>query len=157
MANMRIPENVSIDQPVEPGLTRREAVRNGAKLIAGVGMGAQIMAATGADTAIARGVRGVASATRDKPGYGPLVKVKGADLSLPKGFRVFKFGEAGSRMSDGLPTPKHHDGTTAFDDGKHRIRLLRNQENASAGKALSKHRAYDRVAQGGVTTSLFDT
>jgi secreted PhoX family phosphatase len=157
MANMRIPEGVSIDEPGRPAMTRREAVRNGALLVAGAGMGAQIMAATNADTAVARGVRRVAGATRDKPGYGPLVRVKGADFSLPKGFRVFKFGAAGTRMSDGLPTPKHHDGTTAFADGKHRIRLLRNQENASAGKSIGKHRAYDRAAQGGVTTSLFDT
>jgi secreted PhoX family phosphatase len=157
MANMRIPEGVSIDEPSEPGLTRREAVRNGALYVASAGLGAQIMAATGADTAVARSVRSVAGATRNKPGYGPLVKVKGADFSLPKDFTVVKFGEAGSKMSDGLRVPKHHDGTTAARSGRHAVRILRNHENAAPGKSISKRNAYDRTARGGVTSTVFDT
>jgi uncharacterized protein len=41
--------------------------------------------------------------------------------------------------------------------GGGRIRLIRNQEGYDPGRALGKRRAYDRVAQGRVTTSLFDT
>ena len=159
MANVRKPK----DGPMSPGgeypelagMTRRETLANGAKLIIGAGIGAQIMAATGADTAIARQVRTVAASTANKPGYGPLVD-KGP-FKLPAGFDVFTFGKAGDPMSDGLKTPKHHDGSAVFRAGKDRLTLMRNQENAGHGKALGKHNAYDRHAKGGVTTSLFDT
>ena len=58
MANVRIPEGDPSDHDDHAaGLTRRETLANGAKLVIGAGIGAQIMAATGAETAIARQVR----------------------------------------------------------------------------------------------------
>ena len=59
-------------------MTRRDAIRrgtllDGAELVVGAGIGAQIMAATGADT-VAKQVRSVAASAANKPGYGPLVR-----------------------------------------------------------------------------------
>lgn len=152
MARMRIPVD---HHEALPGMTRRVALRRSAELIAGLSVGAQVMAATGADTAFAGQVRDAARRVH-KPGYGPLVKHTG-EMSLPADFHVRSFGVAGSRMSDGLPTPRFHDGTTCFGVGDGRVRLLRNHEGYDPGHALGKRNAYDRVAQGGVTTSLFDT
>lgn len=137
--------------------TRREALRGGARLVAGASIGAQVMAATGADTALARTMRDVAARAAGKPGYGPLIADPAAGFSLPAGFRVVRFGAAGTPMSDGNKTPNFHDGTTAADAGNGRVALIRNHEGSDPGKALGKVKAYDRVAQGGVTTSLFDT
>jgi len=141
--------------PELEGITRRETLKNGAKLVLAAGIGSQIMASTGADTAVARQVRTIAARAGKKPGYGALVK-KGP-FQLPKGFEVFEFGKAGSMMSDGIRTPKHHDGSAVFKAKGSRLTLIRNQENAGHGKALGKKNAYDRHAKGGVTTSLFDT
>ena len=140
----------------ESGVTRRDAILNGAKLVAGAGIGAQIMAATGADTAIAKQVRSVASAGR-RTSPATARSSRPVRSQLPAGFQVFEFGKAGTPMSDGIKTPKHHDGSTLFDAGNDRLTLIRNQENAGSGKSLGKHNAYDRHAKGGVTTSLFDT
>jgi secreted PhoX family phosphatase len=139
-----------------PARTRRQAIQDGARLVAGTSIGLQVMAATGADQAAAKALRSLATHAADKPGYGPLVQSIG-DLSLPAGFRAVSFGAAGTPMSDGLKTPNFHDGSAAVDGGGGRIRLIRNQEGYDPGHALGKRRAYDRVAQGGVTTSLFDT
>src|SRR4029079_2257309 len=104
MANVRIPTEGPLAPGAEEqsGVTRRNAIRNGAKLVVGAGIGAQIMAATGADTAVAKQVRSVARAAANKPGYGPLVKT--GPFQIPAGFQVFSFGKAGSPMSDGLKT-----------------------------------------------------
>jgi uncharacterized protein len=152
MAQVRFPNT---DREPDPGLTRRDALRNGAALVAGAGIGAQVMAATGAGDAMASALRRAAGSAA-KPGYGPLVQHTG-EMSIPAGFHVISFGAAGTPMSDGLRTPNFHDGTTCFGDRGGRVRLIRNQEGYDRGHALGKHRAYDRVAQGGVTTSLFDT
>ncbi len=152
MARMRLPDD-HLETPT--GMTRRRALHRGAELIAGLGVGSQVMAATGADTALASQVRDAAGRVH-KPGYGPLVQHTG-EMSLPKGFHVTSFGAAGSPMSDGLPTPPCHDGTTCVGAGHGRFRLLRNHEGYDLGRSLGPRKAYDRVAQGGVTTSLFDT
>jgi secreted PhoX family phosphatase len=158
MANLRLraldDDNNNDDQG---RTTRREALRGGARLVAGASIGAQVMAATGADTALARTLRDTARRAADKPGYGPLIADPSVGFSLPEGFRVVRFGAAGSPMSDGSKTPNFHDGTTAADAGNGRVALLRNHEGSDPGRALGTTKAYDRVAQGGVTTSLFDT
>jgi secreted PhoX family phosphatase len=78
-------------------------------------------------------------------------------MSIPAGFHVNGFGRAGTRMNDGLRTPNAHDGMACFGGKRRRVRLLRNHEGYGRGHALGgKHRAYDRVAQGGVTMSLYD-
>ena len=68
MANVRRPTEGPMspggEYPETTGMTRRETLVNGAKLVAGAGIGAQIMAATGADTAIAKQVRSVAQPGR---------------------------------------------------------------------------------------------
>ena len=157
MANVRIPtEGPLADAEREDGQTRREALANGAKLVVGAGIGAQIMAATGAETAIADNLRSIASAAADKPGYGPLVR-KGP-MKVPQGFTVVQFGRRGDVMSDGIRTPRAHDGSAAFPTGKRdRVVHLRNHEEAGVGKSIGKRNAYDRIARGGVTASVFDT
>lgn len=140
----------------EGGMTRREAIHDGAKLVLAAGIGAQIMAATGAETAIAERVRGIAGRAADKPGYGPLVSTMHGKMMVPKGFEVFQFGVADSKMSDGLKTPRCHDGSTIFKDKQGRLTLIRNQELAGLGSAVGPKNAYDRNAKGGVTTTSFD-
>ena len=72
MARTRLPA----DHPeAENTITRRVALRRGAELIAGLSVGAQVMAATGADTAFAASVRRAAGRVH-KPGYGPLVSTR---------------------------------------------------------------------------------
>src|ERR1700754_3455436 len=139
----------------EPHVTRREALRRGAAFVAGASVGSQVLAATGAPGALAATVREVAPRAADKPGYGPLTQHTG-EFSIPAGFTVFSFGVAGTPMSDGLPTPNFHDAAAAVDGGNGRVTLIRNQEGYDPGKALGPANAYDRVAQGGVTTSLWD-
>jgi hypothetical protein len=79
-------------------------------------------------------------------------------MSLPKGFHYVHFGDAFTPMSDGFLTPPCHDGTTVFPEGKGIVRMIRNQEGYGQGKTRGgKFHAYDRVARGGVTSSLFDT
>jgi uncharacterized protein len=93
-------------------------------------------------------------------GYGPLVRA-GRELALPKGFGYKTFGRAGARMSDGLPTPGCHDGQALFHVGPHRVRLIRNHEldldiPKIKQRSLTHHRAYDRAAPAGCTSSLYD-
>jgi secreted PhoX family phosphatase len=137
-------------------MSRRETLAGAAKLVAGLSIGAQVMAATGADTALAQHVRDVAGRA-DKPGYGPLTNHTG-EMSLPEGFHYVHFGDAYTPMSDGFLTPPCHDGTTVFRAGKGVVRMIRNHEGYGQGKTRGgKFNAYDRVARGGVTSSLFDT
>ncbi len=138
------------------GRTRRAAIRDAAKLVVGAGAATQIMAATGANSAVAQTVREAARRV-SKPGYGPLVQHTG-EMSLPAGFTAIPFGEAFSRMDDGFRTPPCHDGTGTFHIGNGVVRLIRNHEGYGHGKARGgKFRAYDRVAKGGVTSLAFDT
>lgn len=136
--------------------TRREALHAGARAIAGLTIGSQVLAATGAPGAFAQSVRSLAGATRDKPGYGGLV-VRTGEMSLPEGFTAVGFGAAGEPMSDGLPTPGFHDGSAVVREGADSVRLIRNHEAETVGRALHTRNAYDRVATGGVTATVFDT
>ncbi|WP_433378466.1 alkaline phosphatase PhoX [Actinoplanes sp. CA-142083] len=93
-------------------------------------------------------------------GYGPL-KPAGKELALPAGFSYRTFGAAGTRMSDGLPTPRCHDGQAVFPAGRDRFRLIRNHEIDSdipniSLKSLGRINAYDRAAPAGCTSSLYD-
>lgn len=98
-------------------------------------------------------------------GYGPLRPSKAANanealLALPEGFHYTVFGRTGTPMSDGLPTPRGHDGMAAFADGKW-VRLVRNHEiNGMVGKdgvaVAGKGRSFDKLAGGGTTTLLID-
>jgi uncharacterized protein len=94
-------------------------------------------------------------------GYGPIAPVKdqrtGAELlALPRGFEYWSFGEVGSVMSDGRPTPPAHDGMAAFQHGR-KIHLVRNHEVRGLGVAFGPvDQAYDALAGGGCTITVFD-
>lgn len=158
MANLRLGTARSDrDEDAEASrTTRREVLRGAGRAVAGASVAAQVIAATGAQPALARRLRAVAAAA-GKPGYGPLIRNLAVGFSLPEGFHVVRFGAAGSPMSDGLATPNFHDGTTVVDAAPGQLRVIRNHEGFDPGKALGTTKAYDRVAQGGVTSSLFDT
>ncbi|MCO8275154.1 hypothetical protein M1L60_31695 [Actinoplanes sp. TRM 88003] len=70
----------------------------------GIGLvgGLVVPAGVGVEAAAAGG-------RRQGDGWGP-VKPAGQELALPDGFSYRTFGRAGSKMSDGLPTPGCHDG-----------------------------------------------
>lgn len=141
--------------PIGSSRSRREALVGAARVVAGLGIGAQILAATGAVDPASAATRALA-ARAGKPGYGPLVTRTG-EVSLPAGFTAVSFGAAGEEMTDGLPTPGFHDAAVAVPAGRGRVRLVRNHEGYDPGKAIGAKGAYDRVAQGGVTSSVFDT
>ncbi len=88
-------------------------------------------------------------------GYGPL-KPAGPVLELPEGFHYVRFGDEGSPMRGGAPTPPNHDGMAAFPAGPGTIRLVRNHEVHDVGQAFAD-RAYDPLAGGGTTTLVFDS
>ena len=92
-----------------------------------------------------------------RPGYGPLQFEPGKALALPKGFHYRRFGRAGSMMSDGLRTPTAHDGTGYFKGRRDTVWIARNHEGYHAGRAIGPRDAYDRIAQGGVTISHYNT
>jgi secreted PhoX family phosphatase len=77
-------------------------------------------------------------------------------LALPAGFEYWSFGEVGSTMSDGLPTPASHDGMAAF-SWHRKVRLVRNHEVRGAAPAFGPAgTAYDTSAGGGNTIIEFD-
>jgi secreted PhoX family phosphatase len=98
---------------------------------------------------------------RGRGTYGPIAPVAdhttGVELlALPAGFEYWSFGEVGSPMSDGLPTPAAHDGMAAFRWGR-KIRLVRNHEVRGPGTAFGPaDLAYDTGAGGGNTVIEFD-
>ncbi len=133
--------------------------------VSGIGLvGAGLSGAFGTEAAAAAAPTAHTPAPRrpksPTDGYGPLVRA-GKELSLPKGFSYRTFGAAGSRMSDGLPTPGCHDGQALFAAGHDRVRLIRNHEldldiPGITQKSLTSKHAYDRAAPAGVTSSLYD-
>jgi len=91
--------------------------------------------------------------------YGPL-RPAGPELALPEGFRYVRFGETGTPLSDGTPTPGRHDGMACFATRRRDlVRLVRNHELLGPRNDLSAWRAagdpahaYDPIAPGGTTT-----
>lgn len=97
--------------------------------------------------------RGIQAA--DNGGYGPLQPASpNGELLLPAGFSYVAFGQTGTPMSDGNPTPARHDGMAAFAGEDGTIRLVRNHEQ-SQGTAFASP-SYDPAAAGGTTTLVFD-
>jgi uncharacterized protein len=96
-------------------------------------------------------------------GYGP-VKPKPDQhgrlvLALPAGFTYVTFGDIGSPMSDGRPTPLALDGMAAFKGPRGTVRLIRNHEDRNlppAGSIEAGPGAYDQAAGGGTTTLDYD-
>src|ERR687897_1785178 len=131
-------------------LTRREVVQRGFASAATISIAEMLMACGGGDEAEPSTSAAGSTGEGSRPGYGPLTDEAGPLLLLPAGFRYVRFGEAGSKMSDGLATPTCHDGTGAFRGRGGQVILMRNQEGFHPGRALSRDNAYDPVAQGGV-------
>lgn len=96
---------------------------------------------------------GTAPGMRAKP-YGSL-RPAGPELALPEGFRYRAFGREGEVMSDGIATPRAHDGMAAFARPGDGVRLVRNHEDRSGpGEARplgDPALRYDPDAGGGVT------
>jgi secreted PhoX family phosphatase len=95
--------------------------------------------------------------------YGPPVPMPDQHgriiLALPKGFSYVTFGEIGSPMSDGRPTPLALDGMAAFAGPRGTVRLIRNSEDRNlppAGGIDAGPGAYDPAAGGGTTTLDYD-
>lgn len=149
-------------------LSRRAFLGRGAALT-GAGLCATTALQTlGAHAAWAQ--RGTESP--DRPGnpfgpYGPLRRQRARNtgeelLALPPGFFYFAFGETGSTMTDGNPTPIAHDGMAAFAGPGGTVRLIRNHEVRTApsspvGRVLGPESArYDQKGVAGTTTLDFD-
>ncbi|MCO8123064.1 PhoX family protein [Stieleria sp. TO1_6] len=80
-------------------------------------------------------------------------------LRLPEGFRYRTFGWTGDRMSDGVITPKAHDGMGVVLAEGNLLTLCRNHEISDDGPAWKSAAAglYDPMAQGGCTQLVFDS
>jgi secreted PhoX family phosphatase len=97
-------------------------------------------------------------------GYGPLKRKRDQHgrfvLALPAGFSYVTFGEIGSTMSDGRPTPLALDGMAAFKGPRRTVRLIRNSEDRNVppnpGGITAGPGAYDPLAGGGTTTLDYD-
>jgi secreted PhoX family phosphatase len=133
-------------------ITRRQALKQGIVGVAGLTVAERLLAYGGANDALA-----ALKPRSARPGYGPLQFGAGKPLALPKGFHYVRFGRAGTRMSDGIPTPPCHDGTGYFKGRGSTVWIARNHEGFHPGRAAGRRDAYDRVARGGVTVSHFDT
>ncbi len=80
-------------------------------------------------------------------------------LALPRGFSYVTFGDIGSPLSDGTPTPLALDGMAAFKGPRGTVRLIRNHEDRNVPPAASlptRPGAYDPLAGGGTTTLDYD-
>jgi uncharacterized protein len=133
-------------------ITRRQALKQGMLGAASLTVAERLLAYGGANEALA-----ALKPTDARPGYGPLQFEAGKPLALPKGFHYVRFGKAGKKMSDGIPTPPCHDGTGYFKGRGSTVWIARNHEGFHPGRAPGRRDAYDRVAQGGVTVSQFNT
>ncbi|MCZ8063904.1 alkaline phosphatase PhoX [Silanimonas sp.] len=95
-------------------------------------------------------------------GFGPLAPVADATtglplLKLPAGFSYRSFGWSTTPMSDGRPTPSHHDGMGIVHADGSRLTLVRNHEcDGEAGTFGDASMTYDPDVDGGTTTMVFD-
>ncbi len=95
-------------------------------------------------------------------GYGPLQptidQTTGLPLLLlPAGFEYLSFGWTGDIMSDGVPTPRGHDGMAAIRNNGGNVMLVRNHELTDGPSFAPPGATYDPVAGGGTTNLEFDT
>lgn len=78
-------------------------------------------------------------------------------LLLPEGFRYHTLGWATTPMSDGRPTPTHHDGMGIVHADGSRLTLVRNHECPGlAGSFGDAAMTYDPATDGGTTTMVLD-
>lgn len=79
-------------------------------------------------------------------------------LHLPPGFRYRSFGWTGMPMTDGRPTPSHHDGMGIVHADGARLTLVRNHECPGNGPSFADAAmTYDADMDGGTTTLVFDS
>ena len=137
-------------------LDRRAFLARGAAVASGTVVGSEALARLANRSALAD----MRAAAR---GYGPLRRM--ADqrgrfvLALPRGFSYVTFGDIGSPLSDGTPTPLALDGMAAFKGPRGTVRLIRNHEDRNVPPAASlpaREGAYDPLAGGGTTTLDYD-
>jgi secreted PhoX family phosphatase len=94
--------------------------------------------------------------------YGPLAPVVDGTtglplIELPAGFKYWTYGWAGSRMTDGIATPRRHDGMAVVAVKGNQLALVRNHEiNGLVPAAIPAPATYDPRAAGGCSTLLFD-
>jgi secreted PhoX family phosphatase len=144
-------------------LDRRSFLGRGA-LLAGGGL----LSATALERLTARSAHAQSRPKRkggaDGEGYGRLQRVRdqrGREiLALPAGFSYVTFGDIGSTMSDGNPTPLALDGMAAFPGPDGAVRLIRNHEDRNRPGAGSVRgdasKRYDPQGGGGTTTLDYD-
>jgi secreted PhoX family phosphatase len=137
-------------------MDRRAFLARSAAAASGTVVGSEALARLANRSALAdiraRG-RGYGKLKRKKDQHGRFV------LALPAGFSYVTFGEIGSPMSDGRPTPLAHDGMAAFVGPRRTVRLIRNSEDRNtppAGGITPTPGAYDMLAGGGTTTLDYD-
>ena len=126
------------------------------------GAGAMLTAAA-VDRLAARAALGATGADAAY-GYGPIQPTPDQHgrmvLALPAGFSYVTFGEIGSTMSDGHPTPLALDGMAAFPGPGGTVRMIRNHEdrNPPGGGSVGGDPAakYDASVGGGTTTLDYD-
>jgi secreted PhoX family phosphatase len=94
--------------------------------------------------------------------YGPLAPVIDGTtglplIELPAGFKYWTYGWAGSRMTDGVTTPRAHDGMAVVAIKGNQLALVRNHElNGLMPAAIPAPAIYNPRAAGGCSTLLFD-
>jgi secreted PhoX family phosphatase len=121
----------------------------------GIGLAAGPIEALGRMSTAWADTAGAAPWSPANGGYGRL-SAAGPVLDLPDGFRYVRFGDEGSPMAGGVPTPPSHDGMAVFPGQSGTVRLVRNHEIGEIGRAFARP-AYDPSATGGTTTLVFDT
>lgn len=138
-------------------MDRRAFLRDAGLKMAGAGLATSLWSTPLASYA-ARAAAGLDTRAHGNAGYGPLrVLSGGGDVLVPDGFTALRFGETGTPMSDGAPTPGRHDGMAAFATPEPGVvALVRNHEEFSLGGQFAPGAAYDTSAGGGTTTVRFD-
>jgi uncharacterized protein len=136
------------EQPIVPAVNRRDFMKGGA-----VSATAVSLCSLGVGKAFA------APFTND---YGPLAPVNDTItglplLQLPAGFTYSSYGWVGSKMSDGVTTPRAHDGMAVVAVKGNQVALVRNHElNALVPAAIPSPAVYNPRAAGGCSNLLFD-
>lgn len=149
------------------GVDRRSFLRVGGMAAGAMfsGTALQVLAARVAEAA-------PADARRDRPGanvdYGPIDAVAALNtgdrwLALPAGFEYTILTKTGAVMTDGLPTPRAHDGMGSFERSGGLTRLICNHEVRFGGTPATQGvfiipgaGSYDPSAGGGTTSIDFD-
>lgn len=137
-------------------MDRRAFLARSAAAASGTVVGTEALARLGNRAALAnlqRRGRGYGRLRRKRDQRGRFI------LALPAGFTYVTFGEIGSPMSDGRPTPLALDGMAAFPGPRRTVRLIRNSEDRNtppAGSITPSPGAYDMLAGGGTTTLDYD-